>query len=153
MHGHQYYWEFRYPDGSVTYDTMVVPVGRTVELEVTTPPGEVIHSWWIPALGGKIDAIPGIVNHTWFRAEEAGVYEGNCTEFCGIQHSAMEMNVRALPAGGVRLRARTTLRERPRAVRGGLREVPQPRRAGADRADAPRQPHARGRGGAREPRP
>jgi cytochrome c oxidase subunit 2 len=98
VRGHQYYWEFVYPDGSVTYDTMVVPVGRTVELDVTSQVSDVIHSWWIPALGGKIDAIPGKLNHTWFRADRAGVYEGNCTEYCGIQHSAMEMNVRALPA-------------------------------------------------------
>ena len=94
--GKQFYWEFRYPDGRVTYDTLVVPVNRTVELEVTAPDYDVIHSWWIPALGGKIDAIPGHVNHTWFRAEEAGVYQGNCTEFCGLQHAEMTMVVRAV---------------------------------------------------------
>ena len=95
--GRQYYWEFRYPDGQVTYDTLVVPVNRTVELNVTAPDFDVLHSWWIPALGGKIDAIPGKENHTWFRAEREGAYEGNCTEFCGVQHSAMTMTVRALP--------------------------------------------------------
>ena len=95
--GRQFYWEFRYPDGRITYDTMVVPVGRTVELEVTAPDSDVIHSWWIPALGGKIDAIPGNPNHTWFRAERAGDYLGNCAEFCGLQHSEMTMTVRALP--------------------------------------------------------
>ena len=69
VEGRRFYWEFRYPDGSITYDTMVVPVDRTVELNVTAPDFDVIHSWWIPALGGKIDAIPGKLNHTWFRAE------------------------------------------------------------------------------------
>jgi cytochrome c oxidase subunit II len=94
--GRQYYWEFRYPDGQVTYDTLVVPVNRTVELNVTAPDFDVLHSWWIPALGGKIDAVPGKENHTWFRAEREGEYDGNCTEFCGVQHSAMTMRVRAL---------------------------------------------------------
>jgi cytochrome c oxidase subunit 2 len=96
--GRQYYWEFRYPDGRVTYDTLVVPVGRTVDLEVTAPDYDVIHAWWVPALGGKIDAIPGRTNHTWFRADRAGVYEGSCTEFCGLQHAAMTLEVRAVEA-------------------------------------------------------
>jgi cytochrome c oxidase subunit II len=94
--GKQFYWEFRYPDGRVTYDALIVPVNRTVELDVTAPDYDVIHSWWVPALGGKIDAIPGQVNHTWFRAEQEGVYQGNCTEFCGLQHAAMTMAVHAV---------------------------------------------------------
>jgi cytochrome c oxidase subunit II len=95
--GRQFYWEFRYPDGRVTYDTLIVPVGRTVDVTVTAPDHDVIHSWWIPELGGKIDAIPGNVNHTWFRAKREGEFEGSCTEFCGVQHSAMTMTVRAVP--------------------------------------------------------
>jgi len=98
--GRQFYWEFHYPDGSVTYDTLVVPANRTVELAVTAPDHDVIHAWWIPALGGKIDAIPGQVNHTWFRARSEGEYEGACTEFCGVQHGAMTMQVRAVGADG-----------------------------------------------------
>ena len=94
--GRQYYWEFHYPDGRVTYDTLVVPVDRTVDLTVTAPDFDVIHSWWIPELGGKIDAIPGNINHTWFRAKREGEFEGNCTEFCGVQHAAMTMTVRAV---------------------------------------------------------
>ena len=100
VEGRRFHWEFRYPDGSTTYDTMVVPVNRTVELNVTAPDFDVIHSWWIPALGGKIDAIPGRLNRTWFRAEETGEYEGNCAEFCGLQHAEMTMTVRAVDAGG-----------------------------------------------------
>jgi cytochrome c oxidase subunit II len=99
VEGRRFYWEFRYPDGRITYDTMVVPVDRTVELNVTAPDFDVIHSWWIPALGGKIDAIPGKLNHTWFRAESSGDFEGNCTEFCGLQHAEMTMIVRAVDAG------------------------------------------------------
>jgi cytochrome c oxidase subunit 2 len=97
--GKQFYWEFRYPDGSVTYDTLVVPVGRTVDVRVTAPGHDVIHSWWVPALGGKIDAVPGQDNHTWFRAEEEGIYEGQCGEFCGLNHSQMTMVVRAVAEG------------------------------------------------------
>jgi cytochrome c oxidase subunit 2 len=100
VEGRQFYWAFRYPDGRITYDTMVVPIDRTVELNVTAPDFDVIHSWWIPALGGKIDAIPGKLNHTWFRAEAEGEYEGNCAEFCGLQHTEMTMIVRAMDAGG-----------------------------------------------------
>ena len=99
VEGRRFHWEFRYPDGRITYDTMVVPVNRTVELNVTAPDFDVIHSWWIPALGGKIDAIPGKLNHTWFRAESEGEYEGNCTEFCGLQHAEMTMVVHAVSAG------------------------------------------------------
>jgi cytochrome c oxidase subunit II len=98
VQGRQFYWEYHYPDGQITYDTLVVPVNRTVELDVTAPDYDVIHSWWIPALGGKIDAIPGQVNHTWFRAEAEGVYEGTCGEFCGLQHAAMSTDVRAVAA-------------------------------------------------------
>jgi cytochrome c oxidase subunit 2 len=97
--GRQFYWEFRYPDGSVTYDTMIVPVDRTVELNVTAPEHDVIHSWWISSLGGKIDAIPGQINHTWFRAEREGEFQGACTEFCGLQHNAMRARVRAVERG------------------------------------------------------
>jgi cytochrome c oxidase subunit 2 len=100
VEGRQYYWQFRYPDGQITYDTMVVPVNRTVELNVTAPDFDVIHSWWIPALGGKIDAIPGKLNHTWFRAEAEGEYAGSCTEFCGLQHAEMTMSVRVVAAAG-----------------------------------------------------
>ena len=100
VEGRQFYWVFRYPDGRITYDTMVVPVNRAVELNVTASDFDVIHSWWIPALGGKIDAIPGKLNHTWFRAEAKGEYEGNCAEFCGLQHAEMTMSVRAVESAG-----------------------------------------------------
>jgi cytochrome c oxidase subunit 2 len=91
----QFYWEFEYPDGQVSIDRMVVPVGQVVRLEVTTP--DVAHSWWVPKLGGKIDAIPGRTNTTWFKASTTGVYPGRCAEFCGIQHAAMRADVAVVP--------------------------------------------------------
>jgi cytochrome c oxidase subunit 2 len=87
----QFYWQFAYPDGQISIDRMVVPVGAVVRLEVTTP--DVAHSWWIPRLGGKIDAIPGRTNTTWFTARKVGVYSGQCAELCGIQHAAMRADV------------------------------------------------------------
>ena len=58
-----------------------------MRLEVTAPDVDVIHSWWIPALGGKFDAIPGTTNETWFKAKAPGIYGGQCAELCGIQHA------------------------------------------------------------------
>jgi cytochrome c oxidase subunit 2 len=99
VEGRQFYWQFTYPNGVVAIDNMRVPVGRPVRLEVTSPLDDVIHSWWIPALGGKVDAIPGHPNHTWFEARRAGTWTGQCAEFCGIQHAAMRATVQAVPAG------------------------------------------------------
>ncbi len=68
-----------------------------MQLDVTSPPFDVIHSWWIPALGGKIDAIPGRVNHTWFQAQRAGTFTGQCAELCGLNHARMLARVEAMP--------------------------------------------------------
>jgi cytochrome c oxidase subunit 2 len=87
VEGHQFYWRFVYPDGTVSVDRMRVPVNRVVTLSITA--SDVAHSWWVPALGGKTDAIPGRTNNTWFQARRLGVYEGQCAEFCGIQHAVM----------------------------------------------------------------
>ena len=97
--GTQFTWEFRYPNGVVTIDRLRAPEGRTVELKVSAPDWDVIHSWWIPALGGKIDAIPGTVNTTWFSANRVGVFPGQCAELCGIYHAKMLASVEVLPAG------------------------------------------------------
>jgi cytochrome c oxidase subunit 2 len=96
--GRQFYWQFEYPNGVVAIDTMRAPAGVPVRLEVTAPEDDVIHSWWIPALGGKIDAIPGQVNETWFQAEKPGVYTGQCAELCGLEHALMTASVEVLPA-------------------------------------------------------
>ena len=91
--GRQFYWEYEYPNGVIAVDQMRAPVGVPVRLEVTAPEADVIHSWWIPALGGKIDAIPGITNHTWFEAENEGIYAGQCAELCGLEHARMLASV------------------------------------------------------------
>ena len=94
VEGHQYYWKFDYPGGQSAVETMVVPLDRVVELKVVSP--DVIHSWWVPSLGGKIDAIPGRTNHTWFKAEKLGVYEARCAELCGLEHAHMTGYVRVV---------------------------------------------------------
>jgi cytochrome c oxidase subunit 2 len=85
--GHQFYWQFTYPDGHVSIQELHVPVNRVVKLDIHSQ--DVAHSWWIPALGGKFDAIPGVTNHTWFQANPAGTYSGQCGEFCGVFHAEM----------------------------------------------------------------
>jgi cytochrome c oxidase subunit 2 len=95
--GRQYYWQYEYPNGVIAIDDMVAPAGVPVRLVVTAPDSDVIHSWWIPALGGKIDAIPGTVNETWFEAEKAGVYTGQCAELCGLEHAQMLASVEVMP--------------------------------------------------------
>jgi cytochrome c oxidase subunit 2 len=95
--GQQFYWSYQYPNGVVAVDTMRAPAGVPVKLDVTSPDSDVIHSWWIPALGGKIDAIPGRTNYTWFQADEPGTYRGQCAELCGLQHAHMLASVEVMP--------------------------------------------------------
>jgi cytochrome c oxidase subunit 2 len=97
--GTQFMWEFRYPNGVISVDRLRAPEGRTIELHVTAPDWDVIHSWWIPSLGGKIDAIPGKLNKTWFSAERTGVFQGQCAELCGLYHAKMLASVEVMPAG------------------------------------------------------
>ena len=92
--GRQYVWMFKYPNGAYSYEEMVAPVGVTVDLDIVSV--DVAHSWWIPKLGGKFDAIPGYVNHTWFRLERAGIYRGQCAELCGRNHADMLAQVRGV---------------------------------------------------------
>jgi cytochrome c oxidase subunit II len=94
--GRQFYWQYEYPNGVIAIDTMRAPAGVPVRLEVTAPDDDVIHSWWIPALGGKIDAIPGTVNHTWFEVESPGIYTGQCAELCGLEHANMLASVEVM---------------------------------------------------------
>jgi cytochrome c oxidase subunit 2 len=95
--GRQFYWQYEYPNGVIAIDTMRAPVGVPVRLEVDSRDEDVIHSWWIPALGGKIDAIPGLVNTTWFRAKNPGTYTGQCAELCGLEHARMLATVEVMP--------------------------------------------------------
>lgn len=91
VEGHQYYWQFDYPNHARSIGTLHVPAGSVVDLQVLSP--DVIHSWWIPALGGKIQAIPGHPNHTWFQATKQGSFEGQCAELCGPLHASMHATV------------------------------------------------------------
>ncbi|WP_265501326.1 cytochrome c oxidase subunit II [Paracoccus beibuensis] len=117
--GHQWYWSYEYPDNGVAFDSLllpkeelaeygysedeyllatdtavVVPVGQTVLLQVTA--SDVIHSWTIPAFAVKQDAVPGRIAQAWFNVEQEGVYFGQCSELCGINHAYMPIVVKAV---------------------------------------------------------
>lgn len=118
--GHQWYWDYEYPDqGDIAFSSymipsdkidhskgqkrllstdnkVVLPVGVTVQVLVTASVNDVIHSWAVPAFGIKTDAVPGRMNHTWFRIERPGVFYGQCSELCGKDHSFMPIEVWAV---------------------------------------------------------
>jgi cytochrome c oxidase subunit 2 len=116
--GHQWYWTYEYPDhGKFSYDSVmipekdlkpgqlrllevdnriVVPINKTVRVIVTAD--DVIHAWAVPAFGVKIDAVPGRLNETWFRAERLGIYYGQCSELCGTNHGFMPIRVDVVSA-------------------------------------------------------
>ena len=96
IEGHQYYWLFRYPNGAISIDRMVAPADQVVHEDVIGLDFDVNHSWWVPALGGKYDAIPGKTNKTWFEAP-AGSYIARCSELCGLQHALMTAVVDVVP--------------------------------------------------------
>jgi cytochrome c oxidase subunit 2 len=96
IEGHQFYWLFRYPNGAISIDRMVAPADQVVKEDVVGLDYDVNHSWWVPDLGGKFDAIPGKVNKTWFKAP-AGDYVARCAELCGIQHALMDGVVHVVP--------------------------------------------------------
>jgi len=90
--GHQWWWEFDYPDlNIVTASELHVPVNTVVNFDLESV--DVIHSFWVPQLAGKTDVIPGHVNHTWFQASQTGTFHGQCAEFCGIEHALMRLDV------------------------------------------------------------
>ncbi len=98
VNGQQYSWRYTYEDGDgnnlnnvFSYEEMVVPVNTTVTLRIRSQ--DVQHSWWIPALGGKFDAVPGYTNFTWFKATKRGTYTGQCAELCGRNHANMTARV------------------------------------------------------------
>jgi cytochrome c oxidase subunit 2 len=117
--GNQWYWSYEYPDNGLSFDAImlakdelaangyaedeyllatdtavVVPVGKTVLLQVTA--NDVIHSWTIPAFAIKQDAVPGRIAQAWFNVEKEGVYFGQCSELCGINHAYMPIVVKAV---------------------------------------------------------
>ncbi|MEA2684217.1 MAG: cytochrome c oxidase subunit [Chloroflexota bacterium] len=96
--GRQWAWSFEYPTTGkkpvTTFGTLYIPAGKVTNLAVDSV--DVIHSWSVPRLSGKIDAIPGKHNTTWIKADDPGTYYGQCTEFCGLSHAAMTVTVVAL---------------------------------------------------------
>jgi cytochrome c oxidase subunit II len=94
VEAHQFYWQYDYPNGAVSFDELRIPVERTIALEIVTH--DVNHSWWVPALTGKKDAIAGQTNTLRFKAKHTGTWEGQCAEFCGIQHAVMFTRVTVL---------------------------------------------------------
>ncbi|CAM4099815.1 cytochrome c oxidase subunit II [Vreelandella rituensis] len=96
--GHQWWWEVRYPGAEggevVTANQVVMPAGEPVDFHVTG--ADVIHSFWIPRLGGKIDMVPGRTNRIRLEADSPGVFGAQCAEFCGTQHAHMQLYVKAM---------------------------------------------------------
>jgi cytochrome c oxidase subunit 2 len=100
----QYIWRYTYGQGCknnsfvskepYSFTTMVVPVHTTVVLTIQS--SDVIHSWWIPSLGGKVDAVPGYTTYTWFKATHTGFFHGQCAQLCGTNHAAMVAYVRVV---------------------------------------------------------
>ncbi|MGI8922399.1 MAG: cytochrome c oxidase subunit II [Solirubrobacteraceae bacterium] len=95
VNGQQFVWRYDYPNGASSFETMYVPVNTTVLLDLEA--SDVAHQWWIPKLGGAIDAIPGYTNHTWFKISKPGVYYGQCALLCGQGHANMVAHVCAVP--------------------------------------------------------
>lgn len=118
--GNQWYWDYEYTDYESlsltanmlpsrkeaeaagkpwllgTDNPVVVPVGKTVRVQVTAPGAGVIHSWTVPAFGAKVDAVPGRLNETWFKAERVGTYYGQCSEICGERHAFMPIEMKVV---------------------------------------------------------
>jgi cytochrome c oxidase subunit II len=95
VQGRQFIWRYSYGNDCLhdsfklpySYTTMVVPVHTTVVLAINST--DVIHSWWIPKMGGKVDAVPGYTTYTWFKALHTGTFRGQCAQLCGTNHAAM----------------------------------------------------------------
>ena len=118
--GHQWYWSYEYPDhGNFTYDAwmvqdaeeiegqnrpytrllttdtqVVIPVGKVIRVQMTST--DVLHSWTVPSLGVKKDAVPGRLNEIWLQADREGIFYGQCSELCGTNHGYMPIEVRAV---------------------------------------------------------
>ena len=151
MVGHQWWWEFRYPDlGITTANEVHIPVGQTVSFRMGT--ADVVHSFWPPRFAGKRDVFPNRETRLWFKAEQAGEYPGQCAEFCGIQHGRMAFRVRAQTPEEFQawVAHMQTLKARP----GGQQGPPAPdapRRGERGRRRAPPAPAASAVAAARDP--
>ena len=117
--GNQWYWSYEYPDQEISFDSfmlakeeladhgyqddeyllatdnpVIVPVGAVIRMQVTG--SDVLHAWKIPAFGVHVDAVPGRLNETWYKVEKEGIYFGQCSELCGLNHSYMPIVVKAV---------------------------------------------------------
>lgn len=101
VNGQQYLWRYEYPSvkaktwNTYSYGDLVIPVGVTVMLDVTS--SDVEHSWWVPELGGSIDATPGYINRGWIKVDEPGIFMGHSTKVSGTNYASMGTRVTALP--------------------------------------------------------
>ena len=115
-----WYWSYEYPDhDDISFDSimlqddeleegqprllstdyqLIVPVNTNIKMQITSDPSGVIHSWAVPSLGVKMDAIPGRLNETYFSIKEPGMYYGQCSELCGIGHGFMPISIKAVTA-------------------------------------------------------
>jgi cytochrome c oxidase subunit II len=101
--GRQFVWQYVYPGANeadglgapYSYEEMVVPTKTTVTLDIVS--ADVVHSWWVPQLGGKFQAVPGYHNYTWFKIEKPGIFRGQCALLCGRGHARMIATVKAVP--------------------------------------------------------
>jgi len=94
--GHQWWWEAVYPGSTaITANEIHLPTGRKLLLQLNS--ADVIHDWWVPSFGAKMDMIPGMDNFLWVTIDKPGIYEGTCSEFCGEQHAWMRIMVVAQP--------------------------------------------------------
>ena len=115
--GHQWYWEYEYPDHGDFYfesymvqeqdleegdlrlltvdNPLVIPANKNIQILITA--GDVLHSWAVPSMGLKTDAVPGRLNETWVNVKEPGIYRGQCSEICGSGHGFMPVVVKVLP--------------------------------------------------------
>jgi cytochrome c oxidase subunit 2 len=104
IQGRQYIWRYVYGTGCLnkafalklpySYQEMVVPEHTTVVLAIQST--DVIHSWWVPSMGGKVDAVPGYTTYTWFKALHTGLFHGQCAQLCGVNHAAMTALVKVV---------------------------------------------------------
>ena len=115
--GHQWYWSYQYPDhNNISFDSYIVPeqelkpdqlrllsvdnnlvVPTDTNIKILITSGDVLHSWAVPSLGVKMDAIPGRTNEIWFRVTKSGMYYGQCSEICGVGHGFMPIALEAVP--------------------------------------------------------
>lgn len=157
VNGQQYAWRFVYPDGDddrtnnvIAIEEMVVPTGTTVTLDVRS--SDVGHAWWIPKLGGKVDALPGYTNHTWFKIPlgKEGVYVGQCAELCGRNHANMTARVRAVTPDEFTAWLAQQKKDLEAAAR-GVQEYREEQRRLDEAAEAPRGAEASSSGDASAP--